>query len=63
MHKKYWFVILSVLLLPVGIAADQFIPDLILNYSDFSYITSIAVGYHYVYYGTTNGITRYNLRH
>jgi len=61
MHKKYWFVILSVLLLPVGIAADQFIPDLILNYSDFSYITSIAVGYHYVYYGTTNGITRYNI--
>ncbi len=62
MRKKYWIVILSaLLLLPVSIAADQIIPDLILNYSDFSYVTSIAVGYHYVYYGTTNGITRYNI--
>ncbi|RKX32844.1 MAG: hypothetical protein DRP46_00310 [Candidatus Zixiibacteriota bacterium] len=34
--------------------------DLVVNYSNFSYISSIAVGYQYVYFGTTHGITRYD---
>jgi ligand-binding sensor domain-containing protein len=59
--RKIILLILFVLLIPIGAIADLFYPDLILNYSDFSYITSIAVGYRYVYFGTTNGITRYDI--
>ena len=59
--QKIFCTMLFVILIPVGVTGDLFINDLVLNYSDFSYITSIAVGYHYVYFGTTNGITRYNI--
>jgi ligand-binding sensor domain-containing protein len=37
------------------------ISDLVVNYSDFSYISSVAVGYDYVYWGTTHGVIRYNI--
>lgn len=53
-------VIAALLLLSSFCLADEILPDLVTNYSDFSYITSIAVGYHYIYFGSTNGIIRYN---
>lgn len=42
-------------------AASEILEDLVLNYSDFNYVNSIAVGFEYVYFGTSNGITRYNI--
>jgi ligand-binding sensor domain-containing protein len=59
--RIFWIGLFLFFLLLANCCGGMKIPDLIINYSDFSYITSIAVGYHYVYYGTTNGITRYNL--
>lgn len=34
---------------------------LVVNFSDFSYIRSITAGYDYAYFGTTNGLIRYNI--
>ena len=42
--------------------ADNILPGQVVNYSDFSYISSIAVGFDYIYFGATNGITRYNVK-
>jgi ligand-binding sensor domain-containing protein len=39
----------------------EFLKGLVVNYGDFSYISSIAVGYQYAYFGTTNGIIRYDI--
>ncbi|MEW5922637.1 MAG: hypothetical protein AB1746_01475 [Candidatus Zixiibacteriota bacterium] len=41
-------------------SASVFYPDLVVNYSDFSYVTSVSVGYQYVNFGTTHGIIRYD---
>ncbi len=49
------------LILPGQASGDRFIDDLTVSYSDFSYITSIALGFHYVYFGTTGGVIRYNI--
>jgi ligand-binding sensor domain-containing protein len=54
------FLILLVLI-PVSMAANYITPELTTNYSDFSLVTAIAVGYQYVYFGTTHGITRYDI--
>nr|MBN2276651.1 hypothetical protein [candidate division Zixibacteria bacterium] len=62
MRAFRWSVILFFLVLvPSGNQADEFIRNLIVNYSDFSYVSSIAVGYEYVYFGTSNGVIRYNI--
>jgi len=44
----------------VGYSYD-FLPDLVKNYSNFAYVNSVAVGFKYAYFGTTNGVTRYNI--
>jgi ligand-binding sensor domain-containing protein len=44
-------------------AQNTGLENLTLNYSDFSYVRSIAVGFDYVYIGTSNGIIRYNISH
>ncbi|UCD93593.1 MAG: hypothetical protein JSU69_07425 [Candidatus Zixiibacteriota bacterium] len=49
------------LIMPLSAAANSLIPDLVLNYSDFSFVSAIAVGYKYVYFGTTHGIIRYDI--
>lgn len=49
------------MILPVSIGAGQFIKDLVLNYSNFMYVSAIAVGFRYTYFATTNGIVRYNI--
>ncbi len=55
-------VIFSVLLLlPTTGFAFHILQDLIVNYSDFSNVRSIAVGYDYVYFGTTGGLIRYHI--
>jgi len=41
--------------------AFELLPGLAVNYSNFSFIHSIAVGFKYVYFGTTNGVTRFNI--
>ncbi len=41
--------------------AYEFLPDLVKNYSNFSFINSVAVGFKYVYFGSTNGVTRYSI--
>ncbi|UCD16325.1 MAG: hypothetical protein JSV44_07605 [Candidatus Zixiibacteriota bacterium] len=46
---------------PVPCHAFRLIQDLVVNYSDFSYVRSIAVGFEYAYFGTTEGIVRYNI--
>jgi len=51
---------LSVFFVASGATAD-ILEDLVLNYSDFNSISCIAAGFTYVYFGTTNGVTRYNI--
>lgn len=48
--------LLAIPAFPLGILSD-----LVVHYSNFSYISSIAIGYDYVYFGTTNGVTRYEI--
>jgi ligand-binding sensor domain-containing protein len=55
------FIVLAILSFPLSFSVGEIIPELVMNYSDFSYISSVAVGYKYVYFGTTNGITRYDV--
>jgi len=50
-----------VLISSINLHAGEFLPDLVKNYSNFSYIHAVAVGFKYVYFGTTNGVTRYNI--
>jgi len=45
--------------MPLKAAAAFFIDDLVVNYANFSYVSSVAVGFKYVYFGTTGGILRY----
>jgi len=47
--------------LPATGYSFHILQELIVNYSDFSEVRSIAVGYDYVYFGTTNGIIRYHI--
>lgn len=62
MTSAYRISVLMILMLFSFSGADgELIPDLTLNYSDFSYISSIAVGYQYVYFGTTHGVVRYDI--
>lgn len=49
------------LMLPTAGFAFHILQDLIVNYSDFSNVRSIAVGFDYVYFGTTGGIIRYHI--
>ena len=56
------YIILLLCISSASIRADNILPGLVLNYSDFSYINSIAVGFDYVYFGSTNGIIRYNTK-
>lgn len=58
---KLFLTILTLTVLFSNSYAYEFLPNLIKNYSNFSYIHSIAVGFKYVYFGTTNGVTRYNI--
>ncbi len=58
-----WRLLSFLLIFPtISIHADNILPGQVINYSDFSYISSIAVGFDYVYFGSTNGITRYNVK-
>jgi len=60
--KKHVLLILSLIII-VSIStvdAVEMYPNLVVNYSDFSFVSSVAVGYQYVYFGTTHGITRYD---
>ena len=41
--------------------AYVFLPGLVVNYSNFSFVHSVAVGFKYAYFGTTNGVIRYNI--
>ncbi|MCP4706972.1 MAG: hypothetical protein GY865_20420 [candidate division Zixibacteria bacterium] len=61
--KKVIFYLLILILFLFNLLgySYEFLPDLITNYSNFSYIHSVAVGFKYVYFGTTNGVTRYNI--
>ncbi len=52
---------LIVLLLCCPGYSYEFLPGLVVNYSNFSFVHSVAVGFKYVYFGTTNGVTRYNI--
>ncbi len=36
-------------------------PRMVYNYSNYSFVSSIAVGFDYVYFATTNGIIRYHI--
>lgn len=60
--KKFGFIFLCLFLLIVSQSSlsSDFYPNLVVNYSDFSYVSSIAAGYQYVYFGTTHGIIRYD---
>lgn len=51
-----WLILFALPVFPLGILSD-----LVVHYSNFSYISSVAVGYDYVYFGTTNGLTRYEI--
>ena len=55
-----FFVALFLLVFSISGTAE-ILEDLVLNYSDFNYINSIAAGFTYVYFGTTNGVTRYDI--
>lgn len=50
-----------ILLVIASAGSSEILQDLVLNYSDFNYVNSIAIGFTYVYFGTTNGVTRYNI--
>ena len=54
-------VILALILAVSGAGAYDILSGLVVNYTDFSYVNSIAVGYDYVYFGTTGGIIRYHI--
>ena len=61
---RWKMTIISVIILQLlaySIHAREFLPDLVINYSNFSYIHSVAVGFKFVYFGTTHGVTRYNI--
>lgn len=61
MHRLIIITIILILIIFDGAAlAGEFIPGLVVNYSDFSYVSTVAVGFSYVYFGTTNGVIRYN---
>ncbi len=66
--KKYkYFLSLTALILlavgtkPVRAQAFPYLSGLAVNFSDFSYVRTITAGYEYAYFGTTNGITCYNI--
>lgn len=54
--------LIFILFLESSSLADNILSGQVVNYSDFSYISSIAVGFDYIYFGSTNGITRYNAK-
>lgn len=61
MNKSGFFFLFLLLWAAAGpCSASAFYPDLVVNYSDFSYVSSVAVGYQYVNFGTTHGIIRYD---
>jgi ligand-binding sensor domain-containing protein len=45
----------------MAIAGEPVVPDLFLHYTDFSYVSSIALGFKYVYFGTGGGVIRYEM--
>jgi hypothetical protein len=53
--------LLCAILVLAGPMAAEIIPGQAVSWSNFSYITGIAVGHEYVYFGTTEGILRYQL--
>ena len=62
MKLKVGLILLGLLVLSFSLAfQNALIPDLVVNYKDFSRITSIAVGFKYVYFGTEGGIIRYDI--
>ncbi|MCX6826605.1 MAG: hypothetical protein NTV06_04980, partial [candidate division Zixibacteria bacterium] len=61
MNKPLIIISLLAVLLPFSSCALEILPGQTLNYSDFSYISSVAVGYEYVYFGTTRGVIRYDI--
>jgi ligand-binding sensor domain-containing protein len=62
MNLTFKIFLSSLLLLGMHTNADDILPDLIVNYGDFSFINSVALGFDYVYFGTTNGVIQYNIK-
>jgi len=54
--KKIYFGLLMAIALATGGDTADIIPGQFVSWSDFSYVTTIAVGQEYAYFGTTEGI-------
>jgi len=62
MKKTLFLFLILILLIFCNLCYTyEFLPGLVKNYSNFSFVYSVAVGFKYVYFGTTNGVTRYNI--
>ncbi len=61
MRRTVALALLFLLMAVAGWGQYPYLSDLVLNYSDFSTINSIAVGYEFVYFGTSRGVTCYNI--
>ncbi|MFH2035623.1 MAG: hypothetical protein ABIJ45_04415 [Candidatus Zixiibacteriota bacterium] len=60
--KSFFLVFLIVLFFPILLMGEgPFYKDLVIHYSDFSYINSIAMGFNFIYFATSNGIIKYDL--
>ena len=53
-------VILSAMLIGSVMPGAEIIPGQAVSWTDFSHISSIAIGHEFAYFGTTDGILRYN---
>ena len=61
MMTRFPAIFIFILLFFYALSGAEILPNQVLNYSDFGFITSIAVGFDYVYFGTTNGVIRYKI--
>ncbi|SYZ74826.1 conserved hypothetical protein [Candidatus Zixiibacteriota bacterium] len=61
MKRLRWLILSILTLIPAGSYSFQILKGLVVNYGDFSYVSSIAVGFQYVYFGTTSGVIRYDI--
>jgi ligand-binding sensor domain-containing protein len=50
-----------ILLAPFSARGFDILRGLVINYRTFAYISSAAVGFDYVYFGTTDGVIKYSL--
>jgi len=61
MSRSIYVFALLILMLAIHFAAAfELYPGLVVNYSDFSHVSSVAAGDQFIYFGTTHGITRYD---